>query len=679
MRLTLRTLLAYLDDTLDVTQAREIGPKVGESDVARELIDRIRKVTRRRGLAIPEDADPNTVAEYLDNDLATDKLAEVEEQAIKSDAHLAEIAACHQLLTLITTEPAQVPPTARQRMYGLVKGPEADPNRPVTRVKAATLAEVELPAESDGDELLSQRGGATRLYWATGLTIAMLGAAYMAMRGAPPAPPPSPPAPVAEKTPPAIPENKTVVAEVPKDAPGELPKDAPKEKAPDRPAEQPKEKGKATAPVINENKPAVPDLAAERKTSDDRKELGKCASSSVLLQAVHDKAAWARVPANGNVFGAARLLSLPGLSNEVRLGDSVAFEMFGTLPEFQLGPFFESAVALFAPPKGFDADLRVDNGRVYLRAMKKTGAKVRLRLGEDLFDISIPDDITEIIAERVTLPDSVPFERDPTKQRGGVGVGMVGVPRGTAKVSANLRPEVVLSGTPTAKFLLWNADKGPAEQATEAPEPPPFWARVPNAKGPDRAAVNDLAAAAKKLPAKLGEADKDISVAVAELASDRAPFSRRLSLYCQSALDDVSNILDAFDDPNPEPRVAAVDALHHWLGRDASHAAKLYEALLRQKGYTEAEAVSALGFYFGYDDAALQNPKTYAAAIEGLKSPRPMIREVAYWRLREVLDPEGAKAIPYNPIAPDAMRQRAAQDWKRRIPEGSLPPSKARS
>jgi hypothetical protein len=56
-----------------------------------------------------------------------------------------------------------------------------------------------------------------------------------------------------------------------------------------------------------------------------------------------------------------------------------------------------------------------------------------------------------------------------------------------------------------------------------------------------------------------------------------------------------------------------------------------------------------------------------------------MIREVAYWRLREVLDPEGAKVIPYNPMAPEAMRQRAAQDWKRRIPEGSLPPGKARS
>src|SRR5262245_42792848 len=116
MRLTLRTLLAYLDDTLDPVQARQIGVKVAESDVARELIDRIKKVTRRRSLLVPAPdgvADPNTVSAYLDNDLPPEKVAEVEETAIQNDVNLAEIAACHQVLTLILSEPAKVPPTAR--------------------------------------------------------------------------------------------------------------------------------------------------------------------------------------------------------------------------------------------------------------------------------------------------------------------------------------------------------------------------------------------------------------------------------------------------------------------------------------------------------------------------------------------------------------------------------------
>ena len=46
MRLTLRTLLAYLDDTLEPAQARLIGQKMSESEAAQELVARIKQVTR---------------------------------------------------------------------------------------------------------------------------------------------------------------------------------------------------------------------------------------------------------------------------------------------------------------------------------------------------------------------------------------------------------------------------------------------------------------------------------------------------------------------------------------------------------------------------------------------------------------------------------------------------------
>ena len=73
MRLTLRTLLAYLDDTLEPEKAREIGQKIAESQPAQELITRIRKVSRRRRITTPPTSGPeakldaNTIAEYLDN------------------------------------------------------------------------------------------------------------------------------------------------------------------------------------------------------------------------------------------------------------------------------------------------------------------------------------------------------------------------------------------------------------------------------------------------------------------------------------------------------------------------------------------------------------------------------------------------------------------------------------
>src|SRR5688572_33108810 len=120
LRLTLRTLLAYLDDTLPPSQARDIGKKVAESDVAQQTVERIKTVTRRRRLSAPRvepddhSTDPNVIAEYLDNVLPADDVTELETAALDNDTRLAEVAACHQILTLVLGEPAQVPQTARQ-------------------------------------------------------------------------------------------------------------------------------------------------------------------------------------------------------------------------------------------------------------------------------------------------------------------------------------------------------------------------------------------------------------------------------------------------------------------------------------------------------------------------------------------------------------------------------------
>ena len=120
LRLTLRTLLAYLDDTLEPAQAKDIGKKVAESEFAQETVERIKTVTRRRRLAAPplaaEDSstDPNTIAEYLDNALSPEQVAELEKSALDNDVRLAEVAACHQILTLVLGEP----PACRPRLVG---------------------------------------------------------------------------------------------------------------------------------------------------------------------------------------------------------------------------------------------------------------------------------------------------------------------------------------------------------------------------------------------------------------------------------------------------------------------------------------------------------------------------------------------------------------------------------
>ena len=128
MRLTLRTLLAWLDDTLQPTQVREIGGQVAESPFAQELTERIHRVTRQRRLSVPSSAgpdgtDPNVVASYLDNDLDPQVVAEYEKQCLTSDVKLAEVASVHQILSLLGQK-VRVPTEAKSRMYQLVKGRE---------------------------------------------------------------------------------------------------------------------------------------------------------------------------------------------------------------------------------------------------------------------------------------------------------------------------------------------------------------------------------------------------------------------------------------------------------------------------------------------------------------------------------------------------------------------------
>ena len=122
MRLTLRTLLAYLDDRLPPANAREIGQKISNSPFATELVERIRDVKRRRRLATPSRTQPtidaNLIAEYLDDQLTPELVAKVETQILSSDALLAEVASAHEILGLLR-DPVSIEPRLTDRLYGL--------------------------------------------------------------------------------------------------------------------------------------------------------------------------------------------------------------------------------------------------------------------------------------------------------------------------------------------------------------------------------------------------------------------------------------------------------------------------------------------------------------------------------------------------------------------------------
>ena len=160
MRLTLRTLLAYLDDLLDAGDAEQISAKIKESDFASNLVVRIRDSMRRLRLGVPSlkgrgmGVDPNTVAEYLDNTMPAERVPEFERVCLESDMHLAEVASCHQVVSLVLAgHPVEIEPASRQRMYSLLS---------TARAEAEAAAHRETPVAEHAQPVGAAAGAATR-------------------------------------------------------------------------------------------------------------------------------------------------------------------------------------------------------------------------------------------------------------------------------------------------------------------------------------------------------------------------------------------------------------------------------------------------------------------------------------------------------------------------------------
>src|SRR3989304_3013679 len=143
MRLTLRTLLAFMDEVLEPSNRDELAKKVEGSEFANDLIHRTKDTMRRLRLSAPQvlgtgiGLDPNTVAGYLDSGLPPDSVADFERVCLESDVHLAEVASCHHVLTMVLGEPAEVDPASRQRMYAL---PDELERRKQLRIEGAHAA-----------------------------------------------------------------------------------------------------------------------------------------------------------------------------------------------------------------------------------------------------------------------------------------------------------------------------------------------------------------------------------------------------------------------------------------------------------------------------------------------------------------------------------------------------------
>jgi hypothetical protein len=692
MRLTLRTLLAYLDDTLPGDEAKAIGQKVAESPTAKELIETIKRVTRRRRLSTPpaeggNGSDPNTVAEYLSDTLPSDQTVEFEKLCLDSDVHLAEVAACHQILTLLLSEPVRVPPTARQRMYRLVTGPESLPNKkPGNTVPVGgVLPDEPLPNADDSDAayLLGMKAyGQTENRGQKIAQLAILAAlvaglgltAYAAWPSAAKSDLP----PKRQEIAAVVPANGEKKPEPPKVEPKAEPPAVPMPAAVDLSKEEP---AVAPAPMV-EGPPPMDLVPKPQPPKEDRVTLGVLETPDRVVLANRD-GKWVRVAAKDPaLFSAEKLVALPGYKANFKTDSGAGVELWGNLPEQQPIPILDTAVTFHPPYDGFDADLTLHTGRIYLTAKKPTGTTVRVRCLGEIWDVTLPDDKADVVVE-VThrLMPGLTADVDPSEKP--QTTLLLAVLKGTAKLKARYKPLPEL--TPN-DAVTWSSKGAGLVGPKKLPGPPPGLTAglFPRAPLP---ASETLGRAVQATLAEFADRFRDmesVRVRFAEMFADPGPgvnetmteAAKRAVRPCvavlgYAALGDLPPVVDGLiDDARPRVRDAAVYGLHALAATSPDALDQLTKILTEKSRLTADQAKTVVRLVRGVSDAERADPKALDQLVEHLNSPALVIRELAFWQLLNEVDPEARsmKALSgYDAAAGPLAREGSFNSWKRRV------------
>jgi len=678
LRLTLRTLLAYLDDMLEPEQARDIGARVAESEMARELVERIRKVTRRRRLSSPPllsegEGDPNLVAEYLDNVLSPQEVAEVEERCLQSDLYLAELASCHQILSLVVGEPAYVPPTARSRMYGLVRGRESFPNRtPPPTPTPPQIGELD-DRDDERFALPSEKSKRGRVIASMlGLALALAAAVWFAL--------PTPPEARTGSNDYALAKPKTTLPTTDKVKDGDKDKGTPKStgQVKTEPKTEPKTKldtepkgvdpvdpdpkknepvvepkPKETEPKPKENEPKVIEKQPLLRKpipapSQERKELGPLTTKeTIVLSRKSDTDPWFRVLPTKTVSSNQDVLALPGYRSTLELNSGVSLTFWGYLPDYIPDPRLlfevksiaytdlESKARLHVPPPGYAADVTLQLGRFIVSNRKGENHRVIVRFQNQAWDLLLRDKDTEVVLSLISVYDpGVLFSPDGVGDPPRVTLDCW-LSKGRAGLIVGDREPIELSRAGNKIFVTWdNRDAG-----LTIPESPPKIDPLVDPDLPLPPYAEPAKRALKKLSSLLAAPRDDFALALTEVMSTiKAPTPKDksaelplsiLAVLAQAAMGDLGRVVEAAGIDDFPTRQAALLALRHISHSSPKADLQIYE-MLGKRGYADIERKMFVSLLHEYDKQQMVDPQIHAGLLEGLRSRKIAIRDLAF-------------------------------------------------
>ena len=610
MRLTLRTLIAWLDDTLTPAEVKAIGHQVSESPYVKELIERIHRVTRQRRLTVPGETgadavDPNMVAGYLDNQLNEEQVTELEKKCLTSDVNLAEVASVHQILSMIGHK-AKVPADAKNRMYRLVRGREAStkpkpkPIRPAgePRPEAPSHPAVKWTAPIQTKPKVIERFGPIAAVIAL---IGLLG--YLAARTLPTNPDPvvatNPPAPVP-------------VVEPTKPAPEIVP-----------------------TPVVATTKPAEVDTEKSRAESArtdslPRGEVGTIdAIEGVVLRSPMGAATWEAVEPKTPLPAQTRLINLAPFRNLVKTS---AGEV----------TLVDSTEVIFSRPNRDEAsDFELKRGQVLVQAVSGRPVPYNVRFEGHVLGVT---------------PDP------------GHGVGIQrfhSFVNGTAEASPPRLRLLVPDGKAT--FKVGETDKTVTGPVTLTLQVSGQLADDSSSEMPGWVTGNQPSAFDKEIASQFGQylrPGRPILADLVEAMDDPQPKVKEFAAKGLGTLGDMESVVMGLDRRDHLQFFrAVVDVLRENLAEGGESAKVVRDALVRQ--YDESGSKTAEPLIVGFPPSAASDENLLAGLVENLATnPNRGIRALTLDNLRTLT---GRDSLEYDPDNPEGGKGlRAWQDLARR-------------
>lgn len=393
-----------------------------------------------------------------------------------------------------------------------------------------------------------------------------------------------------------------------------------------------------------------------------RVEAGKCVGGVLLRREARDKP-WLFVKEGETVFSGDLLLGLPGALVDSSNG-AVRITFMSDLGGRSPLPIVETALVLHAN-KDVDLDFTLDRGRASFTSRKEKGTATAIcHVREGKGEATLEPGASCMLEVFGRWPAGVPFKKDakadyaPTLHL----IFMVLKGEITLKLA---RITLAMKAPPGPAMFEWDSVHG-GDPAPHRLDKLPVWAALDDG--------SKEAAARKVLLAEFVELAKKKSLGEAVdafLASDD-PIKRRLAVKAMGALDDLERLGMALSTTkHPDVWENGVLTFRHWIGRGPGQDQRLYEGLIKMKGFTPVDADAVVQLLHSFSDAELARPELYETLIDYLSHDKLAIRGLANWHLVRLV-PEGKK-IGYSPMASKEDRAKAIAAWEKLVPRGKLP------